>query len=219
MSALPERLYFDLRPLSFLKPRRCKEEAGDLVRQDAKPDTNDTEPKHISAQIGADGADESNADCGGDGCVKRVSRTAQTAHIDHLADLESNHEDDDPHDSYADRDNMLFLKEEPHHRPGAEEIQDGETYRNNAAKHSADTAELFRHFFIICTKTPPDQGDGSRLQAVSKGEGKSHDIHAYLMRSHRIGSLVGGHDRRHHEADPHEELFKENTVSYMDQIM
>ena len=41
------------------------------------------------------------------------------------------------------------------------------------------------------------------LQTVPEGEGQCHDIHSHLMGSHRIGSLVGGHNGSQHESNPH----------------
>ena len=37
------------------------------------------------------------------------------------------------------------------------------------------------------------------------------------MCRHRIGSLFGRHDRRHHKADPHENLLEKHTVPDPDQ--
>ncbi len=55
------------------------------------------------------------------------------------------------------------------------------------------------------------------MQTVPEGEGESHDIHAHLMSGHCIGSLIGGHDGSQHEADTHEQLFKEDTVANLHQ--
>ena len=74
------------------------------------------------------------------------------------------------------------------------------------------------HLFITRTQAPPNQCNRRCLQAVSERKRKSHDVHAYLMCRHGIRALLRSHHRRHHKPNPHQNLFKENTVPYMDQI-
>ena len=206
-------LYFNLRPLSFLKTCRGKEETRYLVRQNAQPDTNNAESKYIAAQIGAGGTDESDADGGSDCRIKGISCTTQTAHIYDLADLKSDDKDNDPHDAYANGDDMFLHEEKAHERFGAEEVYDREAYGNDAAEHPAYASVFFGKFLVSCTETASNQRYRRSLKPISEGERKTHDIHADLMGSHRVGSLLCGHDRRHHEADTHQDLFKENAVS------
>lgn len=211
-------LYFNLRPLSFLKTCRGKEETRYLVRQNAQPDTNNAESKYIAAQIGAGGTDESDADGGSNCCIKCVPCTTQTAHIYDLADLKSDDKDNDPHDAHADGDDMFLHKEKAHERFGAEEIYDRETYGNDAAEHPAYASVFFGKLLVSGAEAASDQRYCRGLKPVSEGERKSHDIHAHLMGCHCVGSLFGGHDRRHHETDAHQNLFEENAVSDFDKV-
>ena len=80
--ALFTRLDLDLRPSALLEAHGGKEEAGDLVCQDTQPDAYDPEAQHITAQIGACGADKGDADGGGDGGVQSVPGADKIKHCE-----------------------------------------------------------------------------------------------------------------------------------------
>ena len=61
---------------------------------------------------------------------------------------------------------------------------------------------------FFCAEAPADQCNRCGLKAVTERKRKRHNIHADLVCRHRIGSLFGRHDRRHHKADPHENLLR-----------
>ena len=103
-----------MRPFPLLEPCGCEDKAGDLVSQHTQPDADDSEAEHIAAQIGGYRTDKRDADGGGNRCVECVSRTAQAAHIYDLADLESDYENNDPHNSDAQPDDMFFFEKEAH---------------------------------------------------------------------------------------------------------
>ena len=120
-------------------------------------------------------------------------------------------------DADTDFNDMLFFEKQAVQPSSAEEINRNEAYCDARADQTARSAVLFRKIRLFCAKAPADQCNRCGLEAVTERKRKRHNIHADLVCRHRIGSLLGRHDRRHHKADPHENLLEKHTVPDPDQ--
>ena len=120
-------------------------------------------------------------------------------------------------DADTDFNDMLFFEKQAVQPSSSEKINGNEAYCDARADQTARSAVLFRKIRLFCAKAPADQCNRCGLKAVTERKRKRHNIHADLVCRHRIGSLLGRHDRRHHKADPHENLFEKHTVPDPDQ--
>ena len=102
----------NLRPLSTDKPQGTEHQPEELVGDDAHPDTVNTKPQHVTADVGYDRTDEGDADAGADHRVDHVACAAQAAGEDDLADLEQDDDRDRAGDSDTDRNDLLFTEEQ-----------------------------------------------------------------------------------------------------------
>lgn len=209
---------FDLHPFSLFKAHSCEDETGNLITKNAHPDSDDAKAQCITKEIRDSGTDDGDTDGGCNGSVESITCTPQAAHVDDLTDLEDHDKDDDMHDLYTDGHNMLFGKEQVIQATGTKIIDADQTYGNHGAYETAGTPVFLGKLRITGTQTSSDQGNCRGLQTVPEGKGQCHDIHANLMSGHCIGSLRSCHDGGQHEADPHQNLFKEHAVANLNKV-
>lgn len=211
----PQNLYLNTGPFPLTETNGSKEITGDLISEYSQPDTDDAKAQGISKEKGDTGTDQSYADSGGNSGIEGITGTPQTAHIDHLADLEDNNQNDHMHDLYPNGDNVLLSEKQAEKPMCAKEVDEYQKCRDGEAKHFAGATVFLGQFLIFLAKTPADQSHSGGLQPVTKGEGKPHNVHAHLMCSHGIRPLVSGHNGSHHKTHTHQKLFKEYAVPYL----
>ena len=97
----------------------------------------------ISAEVGNDGADKSNADHGCNRSVECITCTAEASHIDDLTDLENDNKDYDMHNLDSNCHNVVFREKQMVETAGTKIVDCNQTDSDDSTDETAGSSVFF----------------------------------------------------------------------------
>ena len=151
--------------------------------------------------------------------IPDIACSAKTGAKNDLGDLQKHDHAHESADHHAHVHNMRLRKIQTKKPSSAKDQQDRQKDRYSQSDVLTDAAVLLRLLLFSCAERLARQGDPRRLHSIGKGESKTQQIHAHIMRGKLIGSQTGCQKRGSKKSDPHREVFRTHVGTKPDNIL